>query len=419
MSEPNLLELIINKDNTVTKSNLLIEAEYKLTASEFKLIQTVFSNIQPGDKIPNEPNTYIFPIKQFLDLLDLKGRSAYSELEKITLKLYGKPFQLKIDNKTAQVGWFSYINYDHNKGTITIRIDKFWNQYLFSLENNFTSYKLFNISNLKSAYSLRLYELLKSRINLNSVRTISLEELRAKMGIAEELYPKYANFKQRVILQAQKELLAESDIYFEFKEIKKGRSVDKIEFHIYRNGQKEPTKKILLEEVMTENPLSVFGLTDKVIDELTIKYPQERIVKNIEYVNEKMAVGEVNIPAAYIKKAIEDDYATSRKKPAPKDVKKLEQAKKLKRNTEETEKEQYERPIEEIEYQLLEAKKLKERLNVEENLIKEEIFKQIMDFQRYNEKNYSRLISPTKFKDIYLQNICKAVIQDYYATLID
>jgi hypothetical protein len=42
-----------------------------------------------------------------------------------------------------------------------------------------------------------------------------------------------------------------------------------------------------------------------------------------------------------------------------------------------------------------------------------------MDFQRYNEKNYSRLISPTKFKDIYLQNICKAVIQDYYATLID
>jgi hypothetical protein len=139
----------------------------------------------------------------------------------------------------------------------------------------------------------------------------------------------------------------------------------------------------------------------------------------VDYVKEKMAIGEVNVPAAYIKKAIEQDYATSRKQPVQKDVKKIEQAKKLKRNTEETEKEQYERPIEEIELQLLEAKKLKERLNVDDDSIKEEIFNQIMDFQRYNEKNYSRLISPTKFKDKYLQNICKAVIQDFYATLID
>ncbi|MEK4487940.1 replication initiation protein [Psychrobacillus sp. FSL H8-0484] len=407
------LALIISKENTVTKSNLLIEAAYKLSSSEFKLIQTIFSNIQPSD---TKTHTYSFPIKEFLDLLELKGKSGYLELKKITLDLFKKPIAITIENQTYQFTWLSLVNYNDNKGTITIEIHKFWEQYLLSLTSNFTSYKLFNITNLKSIYSLRLYELLKSRVNLNSIRVITLQDLRAKMGIEPDQYPKYANFKQRIILQAQKELKAESDIYFDFVEIKKGRSVDKIEFHIYRNGPKEPIKNLIIDAVLEEqNRLSEFGLKPKVMSEIIDKYSKEQIELNIAYTKDKMHLGEVKNPAAYVIKAIEDNYASSSIETPKKIDKQEETLKNLKGNNEEAERERFDKPIEEIEAHMLKVKELKELLGTSAEETKEAIYLQLMDYQKYQERTYDKLVSPKKFKDEYLQAICKEVVSNIYS----
>lgn len=411
MSE--IVELLISKDNTVTKSNLLIEAAYKLTSSEFKLIQTIFSNIQPED---TKTNTYTFPIKQFLELLELKGQSGYSELKKITFDLFKKPISITINEETTQITWLSLVKYNDNKGTITIEINKFWEKYLLSLTSNFTSYKLFNITNLKSIYSLRLYELLKSRINLNSTRIITLKDLRAKMGIEADQYPKYSNFKQRIILQAQKELKAQSDIYFEFVEIKKGRSVDKIEFHIYRNVPKKALGQLTIDAVLEEqNKLSEFGLKPQVMSEIIDKYSNGQIERNIAYTKKKMTLGEVKNPAAYLKSAIEEDYASSIIE-TPKNVDKQEEVlKKLKVNNEEIEKEQFDKPIDEIESHLLQVKELKESLGINESDIKNEIYQQLMAYQKYQERTYDKLVSPKKFADQYLQSICKEVLINIYS----
>ncbi|MDO9139189.1 MAG: replication initiation protein [Methylobacter sp.] len=52
-------------------------------------------------------------------------------------------------------------------------------------------------------------------------------------------YKFYNNFKERVLEPVQKELKAKSDLYFEFDEIKYGRKVDAIRFHITRNKRIE------------------------------------------------------------------------------------------------------------------------------------------------------------------------------------
>ncbi len=410
MSE--IVELIIDRENMVTKSNLLIEAAYKLTSSEFKLIQTIFSNIQPDDI---KTNTYTFPIKQFIELLELKGQSGYSELKRITFDLFKKPISITINEETTQITWLSLVKYNENKGTITIEINKFWEKYLLSLTSNFTSYKLFNITNLKSIYSLRLYELLKSRINLNSTRIITLNDLRAKMGV-EDQYPKYSNFKQRVILQAQKELRAESDIYFEFFEIKKGRSVDKIEFHIFRNITKEPLKQLTIDAVLEEqNSLSEFGLKPKIMSEIIEKYSKEQIDRNIKYTKEKISLGGIDNPAAYVKKAIEDDYAARVSEASKKLDKQVEILKKLKGNKVDVEKERFDRPVEEIESHLLSVKEVKESLQANEEDIKKEIYQQLMEYQKYQERTHDKLVSPKKFNDEYIQNICKEVLINIYS----
>ena len=423
MKETNLVDLIISKDNTVTKSNLLIEAIYKLSSTEFKLIQTVFSNIQPGDTTTNK---YIFQIKEFLELLELKGQSGYTELKKITFDLFKKPISIQIDGKTSQLNWLSLVQYNDRQGTITIEINEFWEKYLLSLTNNFTSYKLFNITNLKSAYSLRLYELLKSRINLNSIRTISVTELRAKMGIEDDQYPRYANFKQRVILQAQRELLAESDICFNFIEIKNGRSVEKIEFHIVRNPRNNPPSNAIVIDAPSEvaaviygdstssltSALSIYGVAPKVIDELIVKFSEERILLNIEYVKKMIEDGLVGKPPGYLKKAIEDDYAKNL--PKIKTSKKMEQASALKIDNKEAEKVLYDKPATKHEEHLINVKVLKESMGLTKENIWNDLFVQMMNYQKYQEKTYGQLVAPTNFTDKYIQQICKAVISDFY-----
>lgn len=412
--ETKLVELIINKDNTVTKSNLLIEAAYKLTATQFKLIQTVFSNIQPND---TSTNTYIFPIKQFLELLELKGQSAYTELRSMTRDVLSKPIDITIEDEAVQINWFSMVKYNSTKGTITIEIHPFWEKYLLSLTSNFTSYKLFNITNLKSIYSLRIYELLKSRINLNSTRTISLQELRTKMGIEPGQYPMYSNFKQRILLQAQKELKAESDIYFEFNEIKKGRAVDKIEFHIFRNSPKEvitPINIASIESNLLEPNLKEFGLKPKAISKLVENYTKDQIERNIAYSKNKINLGEVNNPAAYVKSAIEQDYANQALVLPKKLDRQEQQLKNLLVDNDSVNKTTYDKTVEEFESHLIVVKELKESLNVKEEDIRKEIYKQLMDYQRYQDSTYDKLISPNSFTDGYIQSVCREVLSNLF-----
>ena len=83
---------------------------------------------------------------------------------------------------------------------------------------------------LKSSYAIRIYELLKQYEKLHE-RTFLLTDLRKMLGV-EDIYPAYGNFKQRVLVSAQKELKKKTDITFEIEEIKSGRRVTKIKFLI-------------------------------------------------------------------------------------------------------------------------------------------------------------------------------------------
>jgi plasmid replication initiation protein len=222
------LEIIeTNPQNLVTKSNMLIEASYKLGVVEQKIILCLASNIQPSD---SDFKTYTLSIKEFTRLLGLEGTPKYTELRQITQELMRKVFEVRVGNKVIQVAWLSYVAYNETEGTIDIRFDPFLRPYLLQLKKEFTSYKLENIVKLRSSYAIRIYELLKQYEKIQE-RTFQVCDLRKILGI-ENVYPAYGNFKQRVLIPAQKELKKKTDISFEIEEIKAGRKVDKVRFRI-------------------------------------------------------------------------------------------------------------------------------------------------------------------------------------------
>ncbi|MGX1402379.1 plasmid replication initiation protein [Bradyrhizobium japonicum] len=241
MSDTTIVDSNTNK--LVTKSNMLIEANYKLGVIEQKVILCLASNIQPTD---SDFKTYTLPIKEFSKLLGYKGTPKYSELRTITKELMQKVFEVRIRNKVIQVAWLSYVAYNETEGTIDIRFDPFLRPYLLQLKREFTSYKLENVVKLKSSYAIRIYELLKQYEKLEE-RTFLLSDLRQLLG-ADDIYPAYGNFKQRVLMPAQKELKKKTDISFEIEEVKVGRRVEKLKFIITPVRKKKGSKQLSLFE---------------------------------------------------------------------------------------------------------------------------------------------------------------------------
>jgi plasmid replication initiation protein len=231
---PNKQDLQMKENNIISKSNTLIEANSRLNLVEQKILLCLASNIEPNDR---DFKTYTFPLKQFHTLLGLSGSTKYTELSKITKELLSKVIEIRIGDELIQVSWLSSAVYNRNKGTIDMRFDPLLKPFLLELSNKFTSYRLANVIKLKSTYAIRIYELLKQYEDLKE-RTISIKNLRYYLD-AIDIYPNYANFKQRVLEPSKKELNQKTDISFDFQEIKLGRKVQKIRFIIHGQKRKD------------------------------------------------------------------------------------------------------------------------------------------------------------------------------------
>ncbi|WP_100408485.1 replication initiation protein [Bacillus solitudinis] len=285
--------------NLVTKSNMLIEANYKLGTVEQKIILFLASQIQPQD---SEFKNYKFTIREFSKLIGLKGTPKYNEIKKITIELMRKVFTVRIGNEVTQVSWLSSVTYKENEGMMFLRFDPFLKPYLLELKRNFTSYRLENVVKLKSSYSIRLYELLKQYERIKE-RTFSLDELRLLLG-ADDIYPSYGNFKQRVLNTAQKELEKKTDLSFDVEEIKSGRRVTSVRFIIKTKKKSIVVESIPLfaEEDYFSAQIQLFANEHNVsIDQKVIEswrnYEEDRV---LDILNKIRGRRDIESPVAYI-----------------------------------------------------------------------------------------------------------------------
>jgi Initiator Replication protein len=214
-------------NNSVTKSNVLIEASYKLTVTEQKIILYLVSQINKDD---DDFKMYSLPIQHFYELLGYRGSPKYSEMREITKNLMRKILEIKEGNKLKQMSWISYVEYDENSGRVSLSFDPRLKPYLLQLKKEFTTYRLKNVMELKSSYSIRIYEILKRWQFMNEIE-IPLDELRKMVG-ATDKYLEYHNFKKRVLTPSKKEIAEKTDLSFEYKEVKSGRKVVAIRFFI-------------------------------------------------------------------------------------------------------------------------------------------------------------------------------------------
>lgn len=247
------------------KSNKLIEAKYKLTLSEIKLIFTLISQIKPDDEAFK---MYSIKVKDLIDMLNINSENYYTTI-KTTLKgLLSKPVIIEdknYKNDYLMCNWVSSAKYTGKEGVINIELSQQLKPYLLELKSHFTVYGLDSILKLKSVYSIRLYEILLKEYHYYGKKRISfvfsIKELKAMLGIKENEYLLFSNFKIKILDVAEKELKAKSSLYFEYKTIKTGRAITDIEFTVI---EKEKKQKQL---IITDDSQKVLDVKSSPVEE--------------------------------------------------------------------------------------------------------------------------------------------------------
>jgi len=303
----------------VFQHNNLVEARYKLTLQEKRIVMWLASQLKPGDE---DFKTHRITVKDFCNLISISPNSAYSEFSRIIKKLMNKIIEAyKVDTESiAFIPFLGYAEYYVNKGMIDLSFHPELKPFLLNLQKNFTAFSLEQALQFKSVHALRLYEILKKNSAIGSA-IFEVGGLKKILGVQKDEYPKYANFKQRVLNTAQQEINEKSDILIEFEEIKEGRKVHEIEFMIKKNpnfglSDEEKNRRALLQQLKQERKgksafieeICELGFSKATVYKFLKQTNEESLRKALAVVNLQISKGQVRNPKALFKSALKNGW---------------------------------------------------------------------------------------------------------------
>ena len=230
MEIDNQLTLTTERSYKVVKANEIVQkARYDLNINELKALAFIFSKIKPTDK---ELTEYTFSIKEYCQVcgIDYKNGGNYAQVKKVLKTLRDKSFWLQDENGVeSTVGWLGKARISKGSGKITVKLDEDLQKYVVGLFENYTQYELLSTLPMRSAYSFRIYELLKSYA-FTRQHEFDIDDL--KRTLVAENYVNFKDFRKYVIETAIREINLYTDLEVSWEPIKNGRKVIKVLFHI-------------------------------------------------------------------------------------------------------------------------------------------------------------------------------------------
>ncbi|SCX98211.1 MULTISPECIES: replication initiation protein [unclassified Butyrivibrio] len=243
-------------------------------------------------------------------------------------------------------------------GTLTLRYNNSLTDKIVNLQKNYTVLSLADTLSLKSVYSLRLYEMLKSAYDYKKAISkedgemafeYDLTELKLELGIinsggskeiknelekdlpdydkidelaektGQNKYKEFKIFNRNVLSKAKDELNKKTSLEVDYEPIKRGRKTAGIRFFVNQKEgvkSKEKLPVINKDEVLDE-------LIDLLHDDFKIKEIRE-IAETAEYDLEKITKAynymlsyekQIDIPIAFLKECIKNEYYAQKSKP--------------------------------------------------------------------------------------------------------
>jgi plasmid replication initiation protein len=228
--------------------SLLQKGRFELTLTEQRLILYAVSQIRSTDTKFQE---YTFSLKEFYEVCGIKVNESYTVVKKVLLEMRKKVWWILMDDPNdpgteceSAVSWFEIIRTNKRSGDITVAFHPDMMPYLLELARQreegggfYTNFTIRYILPMRSQYSVRLYELLKSYQKNNNEWWFKIDSLKRLLDCQH--YRRFADFRINVLEPAIKEINEYSDILVRYETEKTGKKFDIITFYMSEKGIRE------------------------------------------------------------------------------------------------------------------------------------------------------------------------------------
>ena len=234
----------MSNNKLVVKDNALIDASFNLSLIEQRLM--LLAIVEAREVHDLTPNTAIeIAVSDYVHQFKVESNNSYSLIRDAARTLKRREFsyldRYKGKEAYTTANWVNKVTYVDTSGLIVLYLSNEVISLISRLSEQFTKYHLEQVSDFKSKYSIRLYELLIKWLSTGKTEKYNIDDIRAKLGVGVNEYATMSNFKTNVLEKAILDINKNTDITVSYDQFKKGRIITDLQFKL----KQKSTLKVL------------------------------------------------------------------------------------------------------------------------------------------------------------------------------
>jgi hypothetical protein len=233
----------------VMQAHVISRAAHKMPVMLRRLVYLVMAQVRPGDAEFMEIEMTVGDIARALDMGD--HGIVYERIRNSVIDGLKQVLEIKLPNggwKAYQ--WLSLASYNPEKDTMQIRLHDELRPYVLEMQRAFKSIAIRDIARLQGRYSLRIFELVMSRIDQANEKgywfyEITIDEIRTLFKIGPNEYSRTEALRRRTIDEPIEEINASGlGLNIRVDYIRRGRTLYSVKLNCQKMERGTPKPAI-------------------------------------------------------------------------------------------------------------------------------------------------------------------------------
>lgn len=193
----------------IVQGNILLEASYKISLDEYRLLNLALSQVDSMNPKPDTP--YEITPENYRDAYGINPKHMHTKIKDAASGLLRKPITLYHEKNgrimKTERPWFSIIEYDTSDDDrkVVLEFSKYVCPYLYELKRDFTSVNFEDVAKLDTSFSVRLYLWLSRARLLHKTKkgdvtivTLEIDWMKERAGLSTK-YSDFRIFRRKLI----------------------------------------------------------------------------------------------------------------------------------------------------------------------------------------------------------------------------
>ena len=220
----------MSKNGIVSKANAFIESGYAINLVAQRVIILAIIEAREQGSMSEIGGIHRIKASDYEKHFECDKTTAYRSLKSACESLYESEFvwadkDAKGRDKINKSRFVQRASYSEGGGYVEVMFGNDVIPLITRLSEKYTEYELKQIKDLNSIYALRIFEILMQWGSVGKTPTITIENLRTRLGIEEHQYKLMSDFKKRVLDHAIKEINDNTNITATYEQHKEGRRI--------------------------------------------------------------------------------------------------------------------------------------------------------------------------------------------------